>query len=128
MRIDRVSYQKVYAVAAYITERIGVEASVDEGQDPKAILAELKRLCDEVNTANNPHLQSDISAPLPPEPIVLPTIQKEVEEPTESLIELIERCTSWAGYNGLNTFSVVKKTDAENQAFLKKKKELGVIG
>jgi hypothetical protein len=61
---------------------------------------------------------------------VLPTIQnkEEDEEPTESLIELIERCTSWAGYNGLNTFSVVKKTDAENQAFLKKKKELGVIG
>jgi len=105
---------------------LGAEATVPEGASEDA---ELDLILDFIRrTDQRVHGTQLTSAPLPPEPIVLPTIQKEVEEPTESLIELIERCTAWAGYNGLNTFSVVKKTDAENQAFLKKKKELGVIG
>jgi len=63
MAITMVNYQKVYSVGPYISERIGLEASVDEGQDPKFILAELKKLADEVNQANNPHLFPETSGP-----------------------------------------------------------------
>jgi len=56
MAITMVSYQKTYNVGPYVSERIGMEASLDEGQDPKFVLSELKKLADEVNQVNNPHL------------------------------------------------------------------------
>jgi hypothetical protein len=88
MNIKSVTYQKVYAIGAYITERIGVEASVDEGQDPKFVLAELKKLCDEVNTANNPHLTET----QPSEPTTLPTlkVEREIQPIDKQIMEITD--------------------------------------
>jgi hypothetical protein len=109
MNIKSVTYQKVYAIGAYITERIGVEASVDEGQDPKFVLAELKKLCDEVNTANNPHL-TETNAP---EPTTLPTLKVEREQKPTSIEDQIKACTQLEGDDGLASFKQVAQRDQE---------------
>jgi hypothetical protein len=108
MKIDRVSYQKVYAVAAYVTERIGVEASVDEGQDPKLILAELKKLCDEVNQANNPHIEQS----QPSEPEVLPVT------PVEKVIgkSMVDQIMSSGDMKILETYRLLVKNNTEWKA------------
>ena len=130
MKIDRVSYQKVYAVAAYVTERIGVEASIDEGQDPKFVLAELKKLCDEVNQANNPHLYANQKPnavyPLTPDDVFterlmqMPDINEEEIDPP-SLINQMTTCTSPVVFK---IYKNLVKTDEEKEFYDKKMEEL----
>jgi hypothetical protein len=127
MKIDRVSYQKVYAVAAYVTERIGAEAGVAEWENPKDVLAELKKLCDEVNQANNPYLnhptaQWSVPEGLPPEPEVLPATP--VEKVTLVALSLVEQIQSCKSLTVLKIYKNLLKSESDKTAYEMKEYEL----
>lgn len=124
MPITSVSYQRTYTVGPYMTEKIGVEASVDEGQDPKFVLAELKKLTDEVHEANNPHLQQT-DAPLPPEPAVLPEIKVD-RPPVDMILDGIMNAKDGSDLSGYKL--LIKNNQKWTDAYQKRAKELGIIG
>lgn len=47
MHIDKVSYQRLYPIGSYLNERIGFEASLEEGEDPCKAIEELRILADQ---------------------------------------------------------------------------------
>ncbi len=51
MQIDRISYQRVFAIGNYVTERIGLEASIDENDNPEVELSHLKQMVNELHSA-----------------------------------------------------------------------------
>ncbi len=53
MKIERVTYQKVFPLGMYINEKIGVDYLLNEGDDPKAALEAAKKLCQEFHEENN---------------------------------------------------------------------------
>lgn len=55
MKIDRVSYQKIYPTGInYVNQKIGYEASLDEGDSPTEAIKRLKELADAANLETNP--------------------------------------------------------------------------
>jgi hypothetical protein len=39
MKLSQISYQRVYPLGSYSTERIGLEATLDEGENPETALS-----------------------------------------------------------------------------------------
>ncbi len=57
MKITTIQYHKVYNLGNYCSEKIGLEASIDETEQSLHDAAkELKEYCDEIHKQNNPHL------------------------------------------------------------------------
>jgi hypothetical protein len=42
MKITSVSYKKIFPIAQFVNETIGIESTVDEGEDPSDVLEKLK--------------------------------------------------------------------------------------
>jgi hypothetical protein len=86
MKIDRIHYQKVFPVGAYLTERIGFEASLDEGENADQAVAQMRQMAEDIHKANNPHLyingQRKIDLPHPEEASI------QVSEPISTPVEL----------------------------------------
>jgi len=74
MKITSVSYNKTYPTGAYANEKIGMEATLDEGETVTGVLHVLKKMCDAEHKANNPHLYQE-------EPIIKTTQQRELIVP-----------------------------------------------
>lgn len=51
MKIDRIQYQRVFAIGNYVTERIGLEASLDPNDNPQTELEHLKIVVNELHSA-----------------------------------------------------------------------------
>lgn len=49
MIIDRISYQRVFAIGNYVTERIGLEAGLDDKEDPQTALEHLKIMVNQLH-------------------------------------------------------------------------------
>lgn len=49
MKITTISYQRVYPIGSYATHRIGLEASLDEGDTPAFELANLKKMVQDIH-------------------------------------------------------------------------------
>jgi len=55
MRVDRISYQKIFPTGmAYLNHKIGVEMQVDEGDDWQEAFEMAKRMVDKWNLESNP--------------------------------------------------------------------------
>jgi hypothetical protein len=59
MKIDRISYQRNYPVGAYQSEKIGVEATVDEGESVQDALNACRDLVEKIHKDKYPHLYAD---------------------------------------------------------------------
>jgi hypothetical protein len=59
MTITKVSYGKTYPLGNYSSERIDLEASVEEGERITGVIELLKEICDREHKANNPHLYQE---------------------------------------------------------------------
>jgi hypothetical protein len=59
MKITTVTYQKTYSIGPYLTDRIGLEASLDEGESVADILDNLRAKADEWHKAEHPHLYQE---------------------------------------------------------------------
>ena len=59
MKITKVSYGKTYPLGNYSSERIDLEATVEDGENRTLALSALKEICDIEHKQNNPHLYQE---------------------------------------------------------------------
>lgn len=56
MRVDRINYQKTFNLGNYTSERIGMEAELEAGDDAEFQLANLKKAVEDLHKSSNPGL------------------------------------------------------------------------
>jgi hypothetical protein len=56
MKIDRITYQKTFAAGPYLNEKIGVEISLDEGEEKELAFRLAQITVEEFHKQANPHL------------------------------------------------------------------------
>jgi hypothetical protein len=54
MRIERINYQKVFPCGAYLTERIGFEASLEEGEDQRSAIEQMRQMAEDIHREKYP--------------------------------------------------------------------------
>jgi len=59
MIVDRISYKKIFPLGSYTTEHIGLEASLDEGENPETALSNLKTMVEELHQETLKSLSTD---------------------------------------------------------------------
>lgn len=60
MNITRVSYGRTYSLGSFQSERIDLEASIDETRESVAdAVFQLREYCDQLHKKNNPHLYQE---------------------------------------------------------------------
>jgi hypothetical protein len=52
MKIERVSYQKIFPLGQYINEKIGVDILVNDGDDPMELLKKASEMVHEFHSKN----------------------------------------------------------------------------
>ena len=95
MHISTISYQKTYNLGNYSSEKIGVEISINAGEDSMEALRTAKQLCDEYH--------KETTTSLPPENTItnVEEILPEIQQPKlsakqrqeQTLIDSINSCT-----------------------------------
>lgn len=118
MQLEKVNYQKVFATAAYQNEKIGLEASIDKGEDPLEVLAELKSIAEKFHRENNPGLYTQTN----PEPFY--TVREEpstgtpllIQEPRTAVPLIIQDIGTCTSIKTLETYKFIAKSNPEIQA------------
>lgn len=85
MKVDRISYQKVFPLGMYINERIGLEIQLDDGEDATIALSKAKAMVESFHIENNKGLYVEVNQEAIP-------IQKPEEIRIGLLIQDIESC------------------------------------
>jgi hypothetical protein len=113
MKLSQISYQRVYPLGSYSTERIGLEATLDEGENPETALLHLKILVEELHQETLKSLSTDDFRGT--------HVRNVVEEPQDkierTMIEEMEACSS---YPEIQSFRFTIK-DADEQAVYDRK-------
>lgn len=66
MNITKVSYGKTYSLGNYCSERIDLEASIDETNESVTdAVFQLREYCDQLHKKNNPHLYQEQETTVP---------------------------------------------------------------
>lgn len=65
MKVERISYQKIFPLAMYINEKIGVDILINEGDDPMVALAEAKKMVHEFHEKTNDPLPEVVTGEHP---------------------------------------------------------------
>lgn len=123
-QLERVTYEKIFPLAPYINHKIGVSYLINEGDDPKQVLQAAKDLCEEFHRDSiNTSLSHQFEQPQPPEPAILPSIQKErLSVDYEYVIDQINDCET---IQDLDSWNIIAKGNHEaGMAFAKKAAEL----
>jgi hypothetical protein len=99
MQITSVNYNRTYAIGPFLNEKIGVEATIEEGDNPIEVLKSLKELADNFNKIANPHLEEpkffDAVGSKGFLNAVQPIDEREIEKPIgKSMPEQIMSCDS----------------------------------
>ena len=122
MKLSQISYQRVYPLGSYSTERIGLEATLDEGENPETALSHLKILVEE--------LHQETLKSLPTDDFRGTHVRNVVEEPVDSVnkvLEAIRLCNEIEG-NGefsLRTYWLISKGNLVlSQAYKEREKQL----
>lgn len=122
MTLTNISYQRVYPLGSYSTERIGLEATLDEGENPETALSHLKILVEE--------LHQETLKSLPTDDFRGTHVRNVVEEPVDSVnkvLEAIRLCNEIEG-NGefsLRTYWLISKGNLVlSQAYKEREKQL----
>ena len=113
-KITSVSYAKLYNLGLFQNERVGVEASIDDGEDPKIVMGFLKKLANEFHYESNKELYemkgmkvTDIQEG---EPIVQLTNPRT--DQVQSIINDIGTCTE---LKTLEAYRLIAKNNPEIQ-------------
>jgi len=122
MKLSQISYQRVYPLGSYSTERIGLEATLDEGENPQTALEHLKTMVEE--------LHQETLKSLPTDDFRGTHVRNVVEEPVDSVnkvLEAIRLCNEIEG-NGefsLRTYWLISKGNLVlSQAYKEREKQL----
>lgn len=145
MKVTIVSYQRTYNLGSYNSEKIGLEATIDEGEDVKNVADALRIMCDVMHKENNPHLYQEkdvvkewmnnpIFYPSTTEPLPTTTISASVYssygEPSNPLTQeqkihnLITQSTSLPELEQYKLLSNNKKYPSLKEAYTQRLKEL----
>lgn len=110
MIIDRISYQRVFAIGNYVTERIGLEASIDENDNPEVELSHLKQMVNELHSATIATLEEFRGTK------VRDVVEEPVVDSVQASIDEINKCETleelshyWLMSKGNLTLSTVWK-------------------
>lgn len=103
MKVVKVLYQKVFPLAQYVNEKIGVEIELDDRDNVDHVFKTASDLVERWHKELNPHLQFNPQSPVSSE---LPVIQKSVEcDPIPGIsVRDIQSCASLVvldAYKGL---------------------------
>lgn len=60
MKLEKIIYQKAFVIGAYLQEKVGVEISIDEQDDPDTVFKDAKALVEKWHIENNPHLSESL--------------------------------------------------------------------
>ena len=106
MKVDRISYQKLFPLGVYTNERIGMEAQLQDGDVYEDCFAELKKEVEAFHKSTNQQLYQDSDSPVA-------SFQKpdSKESATERMLTAINTCTEM---KVLETFKLLVKN---NQVF-----------
>lgn len=84
-----ITYQRVFPLGSYSTERIGLEATLDEGENPEIALSHLKTMVEE--------LHQETMKSLPTDDFRGTYVRDIVEEPVDKIkgmIQVINLCSN----------------------------------
>jgi hypothetical protein len=95
MKVDRISYKKIFPIQSYVNETIGVEIQLDDTDDWEESFSLAKRMVEKFHKDNNPQLtEAELPIERPPyfdvcnaPPIVLKSIDRKAIERLEILID-----------------------------------------
>ena len=112
-KITSINYSKLYALGAFMNERIGVEATIDEGEDPKAVLQELKKLTNEFHFENNKELYemkgTKVTDIVEGEPVI------KVDPKTSQVQSIIKDISTVTDLVVLDSYKMIAKNNPEIQ-------------
>ena len=127
MNITSVNYTKTYNLGSYQSEKIGVEISINEGENAMEALDTAKKLCQEFHEKNNPEpfvsgetiIQPALTEPIPEIKIDKKTAKEQQEQ---KLIDDINSCTE---LKVLESYRLIAKSNEKLQtAYDNKLKQL----
>ena len=129
MKIERISYQKVFPIAQYVNEKIGVEIQVDEGDDKEFAFLAAKELVENWHRTANPHPYGDNNPIYPHAPEIKSVIEnppppKEINRAEEKIEISIDNA------NTLEELAEIKKNGFPVNLishYAKRVKELSVL-
>ena len=89
MKVKTISYAKVFPLAAYVNEKIGVEIELDDNDNYDKTFLTAKNLVEKFHKDNNPQLEYGeiIKFPQQPEPTPLKIIDYKAKENAEKQID-----------------------------------------
>lgn len=61
MRVDRINYQKTFNLGNYTSERVGLEAELESGDDAQLCILELKKQVELIAKVNNPNIGEPVT-------------------------------------------------------------------
>jgi len=112
-KITSVSYAKLFPLGAFINEKVGVEMTIDEGEDVMSVLNEAKKLVTTFHYESNKELYemkgTKVTDIVDGEPIIkLDAKQSQ----TQSIIKDISTCTE---LKTLEAYRLIAKSNKEIQ-------------
>lgn len=119
MKIEKISYQKLFPLGAFINEKIGVEMQLDEGDNPLQVLNEAKKLVEKYHIDTNPQMYIDDA------PQISTSLPIEEVQPLTKVASLIQQINSCEEMKVLESYKFIVKNDtALQKAYDKKLKQL----
>lgn len=116
MRMDRITYQKIFPIGMYINEKIGVEMILNEGDSAMDAIAEARKFVHEA------HLKYSSHSTEPFEEVVQQIEKKPILTKLDSLINDINTCQE---IRVLESYKlIVKNNKVLQDAYNQKLKEL----
>jgi len=119
MNITSVSYVKLFPLGMYINEKIGVEVSLEAGEDAMLALDTARNLVHEYHEKNNPIPFAGVTAIADNPTIPNVQVEKEPPEPKLTKEEKQKKCitdtTQIEGADGLKSFALLVKNNPHLQ-------------
>ena len=117
MEVDRISYKKVFPISSFCTEHIGLEATLEENENPEEALNKLKVMVDTLHAETLTQLESYRGSSVR-------TVEQEPEDKIQSWKTVISMCTSITALERFKPAVDREKNEELTQAYNDKLKTL----
>lgn len=110
MKPITVNYQKVFQLAPYVNERIGVDMQLDDGDSPLEALAKAKDLVEKFHRDGTGSSISATTTPETPAPTPIPIVKAEKQSKEQIEATIIAEIYSCTDIDKLESYSIFAKT------------------
>lgn len=99
MNVIEISYERIYPLASFVNERIGMKATLDEGENPIEAMNELRGKVDKCHVSPEENVLNSVQDYVSPsvKDAILPTlhvVKDPIEEQEQKIITEIRSCKS----------------------------------